>query len=658
MATTTQDTTNTRQTGQEDHSPALRPRALTWRSALLSVVLIPLNVYWVTQMEQFRYSAHPTTVSLFFNAIFVLLLLQGINQLLRKVHPRSALTQSELLITYSMICISSCVCGHDGIQVLMPIFTWSFRMATPENKWEDLFNPDLPKWLTVQDPRLLKGFYEGGETMYRREVILGWIGPMAMWGLFILALMALMFGLTSIIRRQWLEGEHLACPLVNLPVEISSPSSMLFRDKLFWVGFVLAAAMDTYNSFAFLYPSIPRIPLDQVDMGTSFKGRPWNAVGWFPRSFYPFLIGTGYLMPTDFLFSCWFFYLFWKLEAVVSSAVGWDQIPQFPFANFQAFGAYMLFALHAIWIGRGYLSQVWARVFPARGSASFPQAKSNEAMSYPAAMLTMALGLVTLIWFSSAMGLRTSIAIVFFLVYLGLAVSVTRMRAQFGTPVHDLHFTGPDQILTSALGTRAFPKKDLVVLALFYWFNRAYRNHPMPHQLEALQMQDRSGARNRGVAQAILLATIVAIISSFWISLHLYYGLGARAKGRMFAGESFTKLQSWLVSPQDTNWYAMSAIGVGFVFGLFLQTMRLRYAWWPFHPLGYAVSGSWEMNLVWMPLLIAWILKTAIIKWLGDRYYNKAVPIFMGLILGQFVVGSILNIVSIALHIPSYMFWQ
>jgi hypothetical protein len=64
------------------------------------------------------------------------------------------------------------------------------------------------------------------------------------------------------------------------------------------------------------------------------------------------------------------------------------------------------------------------------------------------------------------------------------------------------------------------------------------------------------------------------------------------------------------------------------------------------------------MNLVWMPLLIAWLFKTVIVKYGGHKAYQRAVPAFLGLILGQFVVGSILNIVSIAIHIPSYMFWQ
>jgi hypothetical protein len=640
-------------------SSALRSAAglrsgLTWRSLLLALIIIPPNVYWVEQMEIMRYSAHPTTVSLFFNAVFILLVLVALNALLRKAIPRAALTQAELLTVYSMVCIASCVCGHDGIQVLMPIFSWSFWMAAPENKWETLFNPDLPRWLTVRDMRTLQGFYEGGSTMYRPEVLSAWGVPMSMWGLFIVAMIMVMLGVTIIIRRQWLEGEHLACPLVSLPVEITQPRPRLFTQKLFWLGFGLAAGLDIYNSLAFLYPAIPKIPIEHMDMGQYFKNPPFSAIGWFPRSFYPFMVGMGYMMPSDFLFSCWFFYLFWKAEIISSAALGWDKIPQFPFSNYQCFGAYALFGLHGLWMGRAYLVGVWRRV---TGGTAGPTER-HEALSYPAATGLALVGFVFLVAFSAAIGLPVWLGVLFFVIYFGLSVAITRMRAQFGAPVHDLHFTGPDQILTSALGTRPFGKPTLITFALYWWFNRAYRNHPMPHMIEAMRMQDRSRASNRGVAHAVMIATVVAIVAAFWTSLHMYYDLGARAQGRMFGGESFSKLATWLVAPSGTNWYAVSAIGVGFVFATFLQTMRLRHMSWPFHPLGFAISSNWEMNLVWMPLLIAWILKSLIVKYGGHKTYQAATPIFLGLIVGQFVVGSILNIVSIILHIPSYMFWQ
>jgi len=138
----------------------------------------------------------------------------------------------------------------------------------------------------------------------------------------------------------------------------------------------------------------------------------------------------------------------------------------------------------------------------------------------------------------------------------------------------------------------------------------------------------------------------------------MYYDQGASAKGRMFGGESFNALQSWLQAPQGPEWGAIIAIGAGLAQAFFLQTMRMRFVNWPFHPLGFAISSNWEMNLVWLPLLIAWLVKTVVVKYGGHRLYQRLVPAFIGIIMGQFVVGSILNIVSIALRIPSYMFWQ
>src|ERR1051326_1273102 len=57
-----------------------RNKAVTWRSVLLCLILLPINAYWVVQMEVVRYSAHPTTISLFFNTIFILLCLTLINR--------------------------------------------------------------------------------------------------------------------------------------------------------------------------------------------------------------------------------------------------------------------------------------------------------------------------------------------------------------------------------------------------------------------------------------------------------------------------------------------------------------------------------------------------------------------------------------------------
>jgi len=625
---------------------------VTRRALLIGLALIPLNAYWIAQMERNRQTAFPTVFSLFFNAIFILLVLHAANRILRRVSVGLALRQAELLIVYSMVCVSTGVSGIDFIQTLMPLFSYSFWAAGPENKWDEVLNPHLPTWLTVRDHGIIRGYYEGGASFYDPQVVLAWLGPVAMWTVFIAALLLVMMCINVLLRKRWLDGEHLSCPLVALPLEISAPQPRLFRDRLFWLGFGLAASVEVWNAIAFYYPAMPMIPLFEHDLGRYIKARPWSAVGWMPRSFYPFLIGMGYMMPSDFLFSSWFFYLFWKAELVASAAFGLDQIRGFPFANHQGFGAYMLFAFYGIWLGRDHFRGVWATIIGRSSGAR----DDDEPVRYRTAVAGLAIGLGILIWFSVAMGMTVATTLGVFGIYYVLGVAITRVRVQFGSPVHDLHFTGPDVILSSLFGTRAFSTGDLVGMSTQSWYSSIFRSHPMPHQMEAMKLQEETGGTNRGVVGALTLASVLGPIAAFWAFLHIYYGVGALAKGGRFNLWPLRTMDRWLKAPEGPQWTAIPAMLVGLAVALFLQTMRMRYVNWPFHPLGYAISGNIQMNHAWMPLLVAWVLKTAIAKHGGHKASRRGVPFFLGFILADFVVVSVLNIVSIILHVPCYRF--
>ena len=41
-------------------------------TVLIGLILIPINCYWIIQMEAVRYSGHSTTISLLFNSVFCL----------------------------------------------------------------------------------------------------------------------------------------------------------------------------------------------------------------------------------------------------------------------------------------------------------------------------------------------------------------------------------------------------------------------------------------------------------------------------------------------------------------------------------------------------------------------------------------------------------
>ena len=120
-----------------------RGKAVTFRSILLALILLPINALWVVQMEVVRYSAHPTTISLLFNTVFSLLVLTLLNRGVRRIAPKFALERGELLLIYSALCIGSCVAGHDMLQVFVPMLSWTFKHADASNNWANVINPHL-----------------------------------------------------------------------------------------------------------------------------------------------------------------------------------------------------------------------------------------------------------------------------------------------------------------------------------------------------------------------------------------------------------------------------------------------------------------------------------------------------------------------------------
>ena len=122
---------------------------------------------------------------------------------------------------------------------------------------------------------------------------------------------------------------------------ISSGLSKLLRNRLFWIGFGIVAVVDIVNNLNHLYPNVPQIPIvNAFSFREYLVERPWNAMSWVTINLYPFIIGIAFFLPTDLAFSCWFFFLFYNLQLVVTSAIGIRDVPGLPFPGEpQAFSA-------------------------------------------------------------------------------------------------------------------------------------------------------------------------------------------------------------------------------------------------------------------------------------------------------------------------------
>jgi hypothetical protein len=617
------------------------PPAISRRAIVTGLLLIPFNVFLVVRLEWALNGPYFSTISLFPNAVFVLLLLVAVNGLLRRWKPRLAFSQAELITIYLMVAVSTGLAGVDGVPILNQLIAHGAWYGTQGGKWSEFLGA-FPDWLVIRNPDLVRGHYVGNSTFYTLAHLRAWAIPVLAWTGFIVLLLWTAMCQNILIRRHWQERERLAFPIVWLPLEMTEPSGTLFSNRLMWGGFAFAAATGFYNGVAYLYPSFPMLPIRAQDLKPLFTAKPWNAIDWFPITLYPFVIGLGYLLPKDLLFSCWFFFLCWKAQLVLANHYAFDTAQGFPYIREQGFGALMGLAVFYLWTGR----------------RSFLEA----ARSHRAAFGGMMGGFTALTAFCLVAGMSLWLTAVCLAVYFAIVFVVCRIRAEFGPPVHDFHFMGPDRMLPRAVGVSGWSHNDLAMLTMFWAFNRAHRGDTAPVGMEGLYLAHKKEWEPRRVFGAFMAAVIVSTLCAFWLHEHHAYERGETSKflfGSWASNEAFDKMAGWVNGSQDAqfNGSAVLGMGAGLSGSLLLLWMRLRFLGFPLHPIGYAVSSSWAIHLLWLPLMIAWLLKSLTLRWGGMRVYRLLLPFFLGMILGDCVQGCFWAIMSLVLNTRTYSFF-
>ena len=272
------------------------------------------------------------------------------------------------------------------------------------------------------------------------------------------------------------------------------------------------------------------------------------------------------------------------------------------------------------------------------------------------------LGLVFLIVFCMAGGMSFWIALSFILLLVGLETTISRMRAELGPPMHEMMRVGPDTILVSALGSRHLGGRNLTMMTFLYFTDRTLSSHPMPHQLEAFKIAERTGVNAKRLAIVMMVSVVVGIISALWALLHSAYQKGVSAGFMGYMGlpiESFKRLARNLQYPGTTNYPEVGFIGLGLSLSLLMMFLRTRFLWWPLHPVGYALSTSgWIIHYIWFSFLLSWFIKLVILKHWHLKAYRSATPFFFGLILGEYTVGCLWNLLGIILGFQTYGFFE
>jgi len=614
------------------------------KAIILGLLLVIVNVYWIAIMSELWYSLF-TLVNPFSSAIFTLALLIAFNFIFRHAVKRIFLSDTELLAIYVMVTVASTISGATMMTSLMGTLAHPFWFASPENEWQQLFWKYIPSWITVSNIEIIKGYYTGQSSIHSAEHIKAWAVPALVWSGLIFVIFFSLLCIGSVLRKQWIENEKLSYPIVQLPLAMVMDKSF-FKSRLMWIGFSIVAFTRILNGFHDLFPVIPQFPygyrLDQF-----FTDKPWNAIGYAWMSFNFAIVGLTYFMPLDLSFSCWFFFWLTRGERVIGSVMSWKSL----YLNERACGAWVGICLFALWASRRHLLDFINHILGRKRMD-----ESNEPMRYNSALILFLICFAAIFAFCYLAGMSIWAIFVFFILYYILAIALGRVRAELGPPYHELIDINPRKIMLDIFGPMNLRGNNLTIMTFLYGFNRCSRAHTMPAEIESLKIGERTGMKGNRLIKAMALAIAIGAIATFWSYLQIAYKYGVSSKLRgwiAYSGwESFNPLQNWLQYPQGTNIAATVFMGVGFLTVLFLYIMRTRFIWWPLHASGYVLSGaSWGgMIYFWFPVMVSWLIKLIILKHGGRGTHRKAIPFFLGLVLGDYIPRSIFGIVSLILN--------
>ncbi len=581
---------------------------------------------------------------------FLLLFLLAAAATVLPLRSRLRPTRRQLLAIYMIVLVGAPVTSYKVMtSMLVHATIQRYLGMTSKAHWQDSFLNLIPYWLAPTDWNAVEGFYHGlGAVPWSV-----WWTPLGVWCSFLVALSVCSVCVMLLLQRQWISHERLTFPLAQIPLEMVTESAdkegrrsaRLTGASVFWLGLAVSFGVTALNTLSRYAPAVPAIPLGPITVMEWRRVGPLAGLDEINLVFLPWLIAIAYLVPKDLSFSCWFFWFVRLSLHVIAIAAGatpqrpaFHWVSEFPAPLFQGTGAVLAISALAVWSARHHLARA-VRIAFSRKSGT---ADADEPIPYRWSLIGILLSLgwmVYLCWLAGSRVVVGIAVIVFILVYY---VTWVRLRAETGLgflpyPLF-LH-----QSITVPVGTAAFTPREMIVIHAPHWSYHGSGNSlaAVPgNALASMKIADASRTRMRPVILGMAIGFLLAVVLGAYITLTAIYHYGLYNIG---AGTADThelnvysnSLHEHFVNPSPPDVPGTIAMGAGALVTFFLAAMRLRFWWWPLHPIGYLAAHTWIMYMFWSPFMIGWIAKTLVVRYGGLRLYRRTVPLAIGLISGD-----------------------
>ena len=492
-----------------------------------------------------------------------------------------------------------------------------------------------------------------------------WAKPLLYWSSIILLTYLLLYTFNILIFRQWAYHEKLIFPLAELPETIAGYEGgkdttgilpALFRNGLFWVGFAIAGGVMGWNLLCFSEAVPGLTPLDLNNSWTPFiRTSMFQGLCYGARSAVMFtLVGLAFLIPQKVSFSLWFFHIFYFILLLGMVAFGYGQNESsFPtewwythnFKTALGTGALLVFASLVLWKCKEMLL---CAVRPNALGKIGPD-ENRELRIASGLFLFSFAALIICLW--KLLGVNLFYAVFGVCILMVTTIGLIRAVAEGGVLGFQSH-ASPFHIMRDLFGMdKAFTSPSLFAPLIVYYsiMFLDIKAFIAPAMANGLKIRDDMKMERKRYHLGIVLAIAISIFVAFSMVLIFCYDAGADAMSGWFY-TAFPKSTFALIgniskvppmsSPSARGWLIFGALLMGT-----LLYFRQNNFWLP-HPIGLIMLINPLMASYWFSIFLGWLAKSLVTKYANKETYAKVRGLFIGLIVGEFLVVMLALIVA------------
>lgn len=476
-----------------------------------------------------------------------------------------------------------------------------------------------------------------------------------------------LLGLSAVFHTQWVHHEQLPYPITAfakflLPDE--NGRLAILRNRLFWSGFCLVFLIEMNNYLRRWFPDV------LIPIKTSFDFSPLSSLFpvflkgagsglFYPRIWFP-VVALAYFLPSEVSFSMTVFPFIYCLLFGTCATYGIPfrcgrmlglSIEQSIYA-----GGYSAIVLMMLYTGRHFYRHVLAKSVGLRTKEDLPD---HAIWGMRVFLVCALLFIVQLV----CVGLDWQLAVIYTALVFMVHVVISRMLVETGGFIIGT-YVYPGVMIWALCGSGALgPQTMLIMFLVSTVLVSGPGWAPMPFFVQALNLADVSGLTISRTAKWGLAIVILSMAVAIPATIYWQYDRGAPTTGwaRATSWYSFENMveirqrlrgQGILEQAENLNgwerlrhisphWDQLLAYGLSLGAALIVGIGRLRFTWWPFHPMAFVFLGGWPGYFHYFSFFLGWIIKLSVTKYGGASAYQNMKPLMVGLIagsmLGQFV---------------------